>query len=133
MKYYAVLIVIVFTTTMAYSATLPQYYQNPQQFPQSNPNLSGIPGTRPPQIRYPNTPQPRPGPFAPNGNSFGGHTVDPRTHPYANVRNCICDMRLQLVCASDGRTYPNNCELNCEIIKNPNLRFIHEGECRPRY
>lgn len=139
MKYYAVLIGVVLTTTMVCSAPSAQNYQNQQQ---SNQNIFGIRTTRPPQDPHyqhglRNTVQPRPGvgPFGPGQGPFGGYTVDYRTQQHNHfgngiMRGCICDMTLNVVCGSNGRSYPNICELNCEILKNPNLRFVHYGECR---
>lgn len=38
--------------------------------------------------------------------------------------DCICPANLQVNCGSDGVTYPNHCQRECE-----GADFVHEGPC----
>lgn len=42
---------------------------------------------------------------------------------------CGCPYVLDYVCGSDGRSYPNGCELNCARRYNSNLRMHSKGKC----
>ncbi|XP_047472321.1 turripeptide Ici9.1-like [Penaeus chinensis] len=41
-----------------------------------------------------------------------------------------CSSRYDPVCASDGRTYLNECVLESTACFNPELRFVRPGNCR---
>lgn len=43
--------------------------------------------------------------------------------------NCICTREYNPVCGSDGVTYSNKCEFDCEFDKNKALEIAHYGEC----
>ncbi|XP_055375878.1 serine protease inhibitor dipetalogastin-like [Condylostylus longicornis] len=46
-----------------------------------------------------------------------------------NVRRCPVSSIMNLVCASNGRTYYNEDFLRCEREINPSLKIIKEGVC----
>lgn len=43
--------------------------------------------------------------------------------------DCFCTREYNPVCGSDGVTYSNKCEFDCEYEKNRALTVQHEGEC----
>jgi len=42
---------------------------------------------------------------------------------------CMCTTEYRPVCGSDGITYGNICEFNCERNKHPTLAVAHFGKC----
>lgn len=46
------------------------------------------------------------------------------------THTCSCAEDSNVVCASDGNTYANACELNCATATNPRLRLEHYGQCK---
>lgn len=52
------------------------------------------------------------------------------TSPNFDEKNtCSCTREYMSVCASDGKTYPNMCEFECEKAKNGKLIVDYEGDC----
>ncbi|KAJ0174480.1 hypothetical protein K1T71_009588 [Dendrolimus kikuchii] len=43
---------------------------------------------------------------------------------------CACTFNYAPVCGSDGRTYPNQCSMNCARSSLPSLEIRHTGECK---
>lgn len=43
--------------------------------------------------------------------------------------DCFCTREYRPLCASDGVTYGNLCEFNCEFERNAALEISHYGEC----
>ncbi|GAB6033309.1 hypothetical protein CHUAL_013081 [Chamberlinius hualienensis] len=43
--------------------------------------------------------------------------------------NCVCPNNYNAVCGNDGRTYKNQCELDCAKRNKPALRKRHDGRC----
>lgn len=43
--------------------------------------------------------------------------------------SCMCEYMYDPVCASDGNTYDNTCELECMRSKDGSVRIDHRGEC----
>lgn len=52
-----------------------------------------------------------------------------RPPPVVQSPPCICPYVLDPVCGSDGKTYQNECLLNCARIQNPYLSVIRRGRC----
>ncbi|KAL4238319.1 hypothetical protein ACF0H5_003031 [Mactra antiquata] len=46
--------------------------------------------------------------------------------PTTTVPSCVCDAVYQPVCGQDGKTYTNDCELNCFGVE-----ALHTGPCHP--
>ncbi|XP_049876350.1 serine protease inhibitor dipetalogastin-like isoform X2 [Pectinophora gossypiella] len=44
--------------------------------------------------------------------------------------SCICTDDYTPVCGTDGKTYPNECSLNCETANNPSLAVASQGGCK---
>ncbi|CAL8102443.1 unnamed protein product [Orchesella dallaii] len=42
---------------------------------------------------------------------------------------CFCPRLWSPVCASNGRTYANRCELQCAQDGNPDITFVRTGQC----
>ncbi|XP_014674581.1 PREDICTED: papilin-like, partial [Priapulus caudatus] len=54
---------------------------------------------------------------------------DPRGRP--GPRPCICTADYTPVCGDDGKTYSNQCALNCDKDQGkPNLKVAHPGACQ---
>uniref|UniRef100_A0A914ZKP9 Kazal-like domain-containing protein n=1 Tax=Parascaris univalens TaxID=6257 RepID=A0A914ZKP9_PARUN len=45
--------------------------------------------------------------------------------------SCNCDRQFKPVCASDGYTYNNLCQMICQRQINPGIRLLYEGTCCP--
>lgn len=63
---------------------------------------------------------------------FGGCHEEAQVHESeATVSDCICKMDYNPVCGSNGRTFANKCEFDCEKIftKMP-LEIRYTGECK---
>lgn len=46
------------------------------------------------------------------------------------IDQCICPLNLAPICASDGHTYSNECDFNCEKRINRQLEVKYSGECK---
>ena len=47
--------------------------------------------------------------------------------PVIFAGDCFCIAQFAPVCGTDGKTYPNDCELNC--VGSANLKVAYQGEC----
>ena len=54
----------------------------------------------------------------------------PNRPPVIKRQPCLCPYYLDPVCGTDYRTYPNDCEFNCEKGYNINLRVLKRGPCQ---
>lgn len=64
-----------------------------------------------------------------------GQCVEVNTLPIERVekiqddQTCACTFVYDPMCASDGRTYPSQCEFDCAKQLNSNLEVISRGQC----
>ncbi|CAL8101651.1 unnamed protein product [Orchesella dallaii] len=49
-----------------------------------------------------------------------------------NNPGCFCTFQYDPVCGSNGQTYSNNCQLECDRNRYPNLQLVRRGMCMRR-
>lgn len=60
---------------------------------------------------------------------FSGECSD-KFRPFAMEDDfCACAKDFNPVCGSDDETYPNECWLNCQMLKRKDLKLKHIGQC----
>ncbi|XP_018564503.1 serine protease inhibitor Kazal-type 1-like [Anoplophora glabripennis] len=57
----------------------------------------------------------------------GGYTKHTKSND--DISFCVCPMIYRPVCASDGKTYGNPCEVECEKKKGSKLSIVTYREC----